>query len=108
MNKTKEMLEIIEGFQNLTSKIKDDHDCIKKTLKNREMTIAACKTEYQKLHGEYVELKKKYTELIKKNEEKEKEKDNINDDDYNEGKNKKRKKVACEKIKKKKENNIRL
>ena len=58
-NKTKEMLEIIEGFQNLTSKIKDDHDSIKKTLKNKEMTIAACKTEYQKLHKEHEELKKK-------------------------------------------------
>ena len=68
-NKTKEMLEIIDGFQNLTSKIKDDHDSIKKTLKNKEMTIAACKTEYQKLHKEYEELKKKYVELLKKNEE---------------------------------------
>ena len=63
-NKTKEMLEIIEGFQNLTSKIKDDHDSIKKTLKNKEMTIAACKSEYQKLYKEHEELKKKYVELI--------------------------------------------
>ena len=46
MNKTKEMLEIIEGFQNLTSKIKDDHDSIKKSLKNRDLTIAAYKNEY--------------------------------------------------------------
>ena len=52
-NKTKEMLEIIDGFQNLTSKIKDDHDSIKKTLKNKETIIAACKSEYQKLHKEY-------------------------------------------------------
>ena len=29
MNKTKELLEVIEGFQNLTSKIKDDNDSIK-------------------------------------------------------------------------------
>ena len=71
-NKTKEMLEIIDGFQNLTSKIKDDHDSIKKTLKNKETIIAACKSEYQKLHKEYEELKKKYVELIKENEEKKK------------------------------------
>lgn len=102
-NKTKEMLEIIDGFQNLTSKIKDDHDSIKKTLKNKEMTIAACKSEYQKLHKEYEELKKKYVELIKKNEEKEKEKNIKNDnydDDYNREKTKKRKRSAAEKIKK--------
>ena len=55
-NKAKEMLEIIEGFQNLTSKIKDDHDSIKKTLQSREKIIAACKSEYQKLHKEYVIL----------------------------------------------------
>ena len=29
MNKNKEMLEIVEGFRNLTSKIKDDNDSIK-------------------------------------------------------------------------------
>ena len=63
MNKTKEMLEIIEGFQNLTSKIKDDHDSIKKSLKNRDLTIAACKNEYKKLYTEHEELKKKYKEL---------------------------------------------
>ena len=35
MNKTKEMLEIIEGFQNLTSKIKEDNDSIKNSLKTK-------------------------------------------------------------------------
>ena len=59
MNKTKEMLEIIEGFQNLTSKIKDDNDSIKKSLKNKDLTILACKNEYKKLHAEHEELKKK-------------------------------------------------
>ena len=52
MNKTKEMLEIIERFQNLTSKIKDDNESIKKSLKNKDLTILACKNEYKKLHAE--------------------------------------------------------
>ena len=63
MNKTKEMLEIIEGFQNLTSKIKDDNESIKKSLKNKDLTILACKNEYKKLHAEYEELKQKYVKL---------------------------------------------
>ena len=101
-NKTKEMLEIIEGFQNLTSKIKDDHDSIKKTLKNRELTIAACKTEYQKLHREYEELKKRYAELLKNKEEEEINNRNDNNNNNNQEKIRKRKKTATEKIKKKK------
>ena len=71
MNKTKELLEVIEGFQNLTSKIKDDNDSIKNLLKNKDLTIAACKKEYKKLYAEHEELKKKYVELeskIKQNE----------------------------------------
>ena len=71
-NKTKEMLEIIDGFQNLTSKIKDDHDSIKKTLKNKETIIAACKSEYQKLHKEYEELKKKKCRINKRKRRKKK------------------------------------
>ena len=63
MNKTKEMLEIIEGFQNLTSKIKDDNESIKKSLKNKDLTILARKNEYKKLHAEYEELKQKYVKL---------------------------------------------
>ena len=63
MNKTKEMLEIIEGFQNLTSKIKDDNESIKKSLKNKDLTILVCKNEYKKLHAEYEELKQKYVKL---------------------------------------------
>ena len=63
MNKTKEMLEIIEGFQNLTSKIKEDNDSIKNSLKNKDLTIIACKKEYKKLFAEHEELKKIYKEL---------------------------------------------
>ena len=35
MNKTKELLEVIEGFRNLSSKIKDDNDSKKKLLENK-------------------------------------------------------------------------
>ena len=96
MNKTKEMLEIIDGFQNLTSKIKDDHDSIKKALKNKELTIAACKSEYKKLYNEHEQLKKKYSELEAEYEKsKEKNKDVVE-------KIRKRKQTASEKIQKKK------
>ena len=96
MNKTKELLEVIEGFQNLTSKIKDDNDSIKNLLKNKDLTIAACKKEYKKLYAEHEELKKKYVELeskIKQNEiekVKRKRKNNNNND------NNKKKKVIID------------
>ena len=96
MNKTKELLEVIEGFQNLTSKIKDDNDYIKNLLKNKDLTIAACKKEYKKLYAEHEELKKKYVELeskIKQNEiekVKRKRKNNNNND------NNKKKKVIID------------
>ena len=57
MNKNKEILEIIEGFKNLTSKIKEDNDAIKNALKNKDLTINACKKEYRKLYAEHEELK---------------------------------------------------
>ena len=72
MNKNEQILEVIEGFKNLTSKIKEDNDNIKNSLKNKDLTINACKKEYRKLYGEHEELKKRYAELetkIKKNEE---------------------------------------
>ena len=96
MNKTKELLEVIEGFQNLTSKIKDDNDSIKNLLKNKDLTIATCKKEYKKLYAEHEELKKKYVELeskIKQNEiekVKRKRKNNNNND------NNKKKKVIID------------
>ena len=71
MNKNEQILEVIEGFKNLTSKIKEDDDSIKNSLKNKDLTINACKKEYRKLYGEHEELKR-YAELetkIKKNEE---------------------------------------
>ena len=69
MNKNKEMLEIIEGFQNLSSKIKEENDSMRDTLKNKNAIIAACKKEYQKLFEEHSELKKKYIELEAKLEQ---------------------------------------
>ena len=95
MNKTKELLEVIEGFQNLTAKIKDDNDSIKNLLKNKDLTIVACKKEYRKLYTEHEELKKKYAELeskIQQNENeriKRKRKNNSNN-------NKKKKKILID------------
>ena len=34
-------------------------------MKNKDITIAACKKEYKKLYGEHEELKQKYAELEK-------------------------------------------
>ena len=82
MNKNKEMLEIIDGFQNLSSKKKEENEFIKNSLKNKDLIINACKKEYRKLNAEYEELKKIYDEIekrIKRNEiEKVKRKRNNN------------------------------
>ena len=43
MNKNEEILEIIDGFKNLTSKIKEDNDAIKNALKNKDLTITHVK-----------------------------------------------------------------
>ena len=48
-NEKKEMLEVIDGFKNLTYKIKQDNDDIKERIKDKDKIIASCKTEYQKL-----------------------------------------------------------
>ena len=60
MNEKQQIFEIINGFKNLTSKIKKDNDDIKVSMKNKDVTIAACKKEYKKLYTEYEELKQKY------------------------------------------------
>ena len=99
MNKTKEMLEIIDGFKNLTSKIKDDNDSIKKSIKNKDLIISACRNQYQKLHAEHEELKKKYKELEVELER--------NKQIPNVEKRRKRKKINMNKVNKKK-NNTRL
>ena len=65
MNEKQQIFEIIDGFKNLTSKIKKDNDDIKVSMKNKDITIAACKKEYKKLYGEHEELKQKYAELEK-------------------------------------------
>ena len=103
MNKTKELLEVIEGFQNLTAKIKDDNDSIKNLLKNKDLTIAACKKEYRKLYTEHEELKRKYAELESKIEQKSKIEQNENEkmkrkrrNNNNNNNNKKKKKILID------------
>ena len=63
MNEKQQIFEVINGFKNLTSKIKKDNDDIKVLMKNKDTTIAACKKEYKKLYAEHEELKQKYVEL---------------------------------------------
>ena len=58
MNEKEQILEVINGFKNLTSKIKKDNNEIKVLVKNKDTTIAACKKEYQKLYFKHEELKK--------------------------------------------------
>ena len=62
-NHQQEVLEIIDGFKNLTYKIKKDNDEIRDSIKNKDETIACCKTKYQKLYTEYNDLQKRYNEL---------------------------------------------
>ena len=62
-NKKQEILEIIDGFKNLTHKIKEDNDNIKQRIKNKDEIIASCKAEYQKLYAEYEKLESEYNEL---------------------------------------------
>ena len=52
-NERKEILEVIDGFKNLTHKIKKDNDDIKERIKDKDKIIASCKNEYQKLYAEY-------------------------------------------------------
>ena len=65
MNEKQQIFEITDGFKNLTSKIKKDNKNIKDSMKNKDITIAACKKEYKKLYTEHEELKRKYAELEK-------------------------------------------
>ena len=50
MNEKQQIFEIIDGFKNLTSKIKKGNDEIKDSMKNKDLTIVACKKEYKKLY----------------------------------------------------------
>ena len=65
MNEKQQIFEIIDGFKNLTSKIKKVNDDIKNSIKNKDVRIAACKKEYKKLYAEHEELKQKYAGLEK-------------------------------------------
>ena len=97
MNKTKELLEVIEGFQNLTARIKDDNDSIKSILKKKDLIINECKIEYRRLTAEHEQLKKKYAELeskIEKNEKNENKK--IKRKRKNNNDNRKKKKILID------------
>ena len=100
MNEKEQILEIINGFKNLTSRIKKDNDEMKDSMKNKEVTITARKKEYRKLYQEHEELKQKYLELQKYFEEenkKQREKQQVVKNSSN-----KRKKIqSINKIKKK-------
>ena len=52
----KQVLEIINGFKNLSSKIRDENVKIKENLTKNETTISACRKEYQKLYQQYEKI----------------------------------------------------
>ena len=97
MNEKKQIFEIINGFKNLTSKIKKDNDDIKVSMKNKDVMIAACKKEYKKLYTEYEELKQKYAELEKYIQQQQQQQQQFDKkyvkDNFNNNNNKKRKNV---------------
>ena len=96
MNKTKELMEVIEGFQNLTARIKDDNDSIKTILKKKDLLIDDCKKQYRKLHAEHENLKNEYLKLKSKIDEYENE---------NKKNTKKRKKITNDNNNNKKKKN---
>ena len=59
----KQVLEIINGFRNLSSKIRDENVQIKETLTKNETTISACKKEYQKLYQQQEKIQQENEEL---------------------------------------------
>ena len=74
-----QVLDIINGFKNLTSKIKNENDKIKETVKNKDVTISACKKQYQNLYQEHENLKKQYSileEYVKQQQQQQKQQQN--------------------------------
>ena len=59
----KQVLEIKNGFKNLSSKIRDENVKIKETLTKNETTISACKKEYQKLYQQYEKIQQENENL---------------------------------------------
>ena len=59
----KQVLEIINGFKNLSSKIRDENVKIKETLTKNETTISGCKKEYQKLYQQHEKNQQENEEL---------------------------------------------
>ena len=62
-NKKKQVLEIINGFKNLSSKIRGENVKIKETLTKNETAISACRKEYQKLYQQYKKIQQENEEL---------------------------------------------
>ena len=62
-NEKKQVLEIIKGFKNLSSKIRDENFKIKETLTKNETMISACKKEYQKFYQQYEKIQHENEEL---------------------------------------------
>ena len=58
INGNEEIRGIIVDFKKLATKIQQDNGQVKKTLKDREVALDACKKEYQKLYHEHETLKK--------------------------------------------------
>ena len=59
----KQVLEIINGFKNLSSKIRDENVKIKETLTKNKTTISPCEKEYQKLYQQYEKIQQENEEL---------------------------------------------
>ena len=66
INGKDEIRGIIANFKKLATKIQQGNGQVKKTLKDREVALDACKKEHQKLYYEHEALKKKYIELKQK------------------------------------------
>ena len=56
LDKKKQVLEIRNGFKNLSSKIRYENVKIKETLTKNETKISACKKEYQKLYQQHEKI----------------------------------------------------
>ena len=66
INGNDEIRGIIADFKKLATKIQQDNGQVKKTPKDREVALDACKKEYQNLYYEHEALKKKDIELKQK------------------------------------------
>lgn len=52
-NEKEQILDIIEGFKTLASKIQKDNNNIKETVKDKDIALVACEKEYKKLYYQH-------------------------------------------------------